>query len=1301
MGLTPNNYRAHDEHGVETETKRQYHQKRDEQALHVRRSHAADVGNVVLEVPHDNFEVEQQSAMKKAHHVTFNMELTVSDLKELVHKYKDVYKKHSFLSDPWEKTRMGIEAVFRSWNIPRAVKYHEINKITGLKGTTENMQAMVHGNINDQSCTGVLLTCNPVNGENMLYGEILLNGQGEDLMAGSHTPQTCSELAQKMTSVYKQLDENYQQYRPDPVAVMGPEKVPSAKDAKISLPNFEGNEVYKSLGSGFEQWPLLFIEQVEMAEIACGYEWPERFKVNKFGQHLRGKAELFFQQHIMRWWNTQPTLWEESSRSWNDHFLYLNALMAATNASPALVLENIVKYTEPDLRHAMMAKVDMNRPDPLQQANELIVWAQIMSDEDKFPKSFEKELFGAMAVGTASESKKDMRKCFKCNEVGHLKLNCPQLNTDSDGAKTVEPIAFSLVAGEPSLTVAPGSWILDSGASRHLTNDFALLRNVVACKDESSCVMPDGKRMDILKKGKVTLRAVVDGVARDKDEAVKKFRDFLVQFEKEFGCSVHILRTGGGGEYRNVDLFCKENGITRQVSEVSNQAANGKAERMHRTVLNMVRCMIFGSGLPLSFWGDAVEYATYILNRSPTRANEGKKSPLEVLTGRQPRLSDIVVFGSKCTAFRDPGKSSMAKRAQMAHVIGRDASTKGFKVYIPSEHKVIVTRHVQNLESLKGGEVDQCTTETVVPAAPDREPPSPDEASSVEAETGPNTPQQVPAVHRSRRKRKKSRRQAEADGDVVVGLPRSLDVLTAAVTGTEVEEASCDSTEPDPKNYHHARKSVDSAQWTAAEQEELRALEENVAWTLVKCPSRGARLHSKWVYKKKRNGAWKIERYKARLVACGDEQVLGVNYHLVFAAVMDMTSAKVILALAHVCRVPTSHGDVPDAYVKATVEEGVEILLFIPDGMKVSADQLNELDVASVKELALKLERSLYGLKQAGRLWHLHLHKALIQLGFTQCMTDACIYYKLDKAGVTIVGTYVDDLLYSADSGYLFDQETSIVELLTRFGLGQANSVLAPIGSEEPSSTDVLEVLPPLALKELVLLTPTIAYFQSLVGSLLWIARCTRPDIMFAVHCATRRSHAPTMADWKLAKRIARYLSGTRKLKLLMGGGGLRNLPVQAQCYTDVNFAGNKDDRKSVSAAIIQLNGMTIGWLCKKQSSVALSTTEAEFVAASVGGQELLGIRELMNELEVGEELPMRMLIDNQAAIVQIESVSSSAKAQHVDVCLKFMRDYTAKGIVVPKYVASEAMLADFMTKALPVPRIRELREAVGLIEDE
>ncbi|POM67312.1 Rve domain containing hypothetical protein, partial [Phytophthora palmivora] len=99
-------------------------------------------------------------------------------------------------------------------------------------------------------------------------------------------------------------------------------------------------------------------------------------------------------------------------------------------------------------------------------------------------------------------------------------------------------------------------------------------------------------------------------VAKNMVNATKMFEHFLVYFEKRFNCRIHVLRTDGGKEYVNVDPFCKSTGVRRQISEAENQASNGKAERMHRTVLNMARCMLFASGLPLHFWGDAVEYAT-------------------------------------------------------------------------------------------------------------------------------------------------------------------------------------------------------------------------------------------------------------------------------------------------------------------------------------------------------------------------------------------------------------------------------------------------------------------------------------------------------------------------------------------------------------------------------------------------------------------------------------------------------------------------------------------------------------------
>ncbi|OWZ15171.1 hypothetical protein PHMEG_00011234 [Phytophthora megakarya] len=189
-------------------------------------------------------------------------------------------------------------------------------------------------------------------------------------------------------------------------------------------------------------------------------------------------------------------------------------------------------------------------------------------------------------------------------------------------------------------------------------------------------------------------------VPKDKVSATKMFQHFLAYFEKRFNCTIHVLRTDGGKEYVNVDPFCKVTSVRRQISKAENQASNGKAERMHRTVLNMARCVLFASELPLYFWVDAVEYTTYVLNRSACSANAKRISPLEMLTGTLPNLADMVTFGSPCTAFRDPGKKAWKPRAQVGMIVGKNDKTKGFKVYLPKDRVVITTQHIRNVETL-------------------------------------------------------------------------------------------------------------------------------------------------------------------------------------------------------------------------------------------------------------------------------------------------------------------------------------------------------------------------------------------------------------------------------------------------------------------------------------------------------------------------------------------------------------------------------------------------------------------------
>lgn len=165
-------------------------------------------GDVVLGIDHDDFE-EQLAELKTQRNVKFDVELTAADLKELVARYKKVYAANnlSLPDDPWQQLYMGIDAVFRSWNIPRAQKYREINKITGLKGTAVNIQTMVYGNYNDNSGTGVCFTRNPATGVKELFGEFLINAQGEDVVAGIRTPLPIAVMSDKFPAIYKELVE--------------------------------------------------------------------------------------------------------------------------------------------------------------------------------------------------------------------------------------------------------------------------------------------------------------------------------------------------------------------------------------------------------------------------------------------------------------------------------------------------------------------------------------------------------------------------------------------------------------------------------------------------------------------------------------------------------------------------------------------------------------------------------------------------------------------------------------------------------------------------------------------------------------------------------------------------------------------------------------------------------------------------------------------------------------------------------------------------------------------------------------
>ncbi|MCP4569438.1 MAG: hypothetical protein GY841_17825, partial [FCB group bacterium] len=217
--------------------------------------------------------------------------------------------------------------------------------------------------------------------------------------------------------------------------------------------------------------------------------------------------------------------------------------------------------------------------------------------------------------------------------------------------------------------------------------------------------------------------------------------------------------------------------------------------------------------------------------------------------------------------------------------------------------------------------------------------------------------------------------------------------------------------EQNPNNFNEAMKLNDSAKWKEAMDKEIKALEDNGTWEVVDLPPNSRAIFSKWVFTKKMKSNGEIERYKARLVACGNQQVHGIDFQDTFAPVMEVQLLPLFLKLAIMWGTKVHQGDVPNAYVKADCEQGYTIYMKIPKGMnEMNCKQLNELKQRNGRTV-LKLKKSLYGLKQAGRMWNNMLDEELKKLGFRRSMVERCLYFRTRNEKLIIVGIYVDDVI--------------------------------------------------------------------------------------------------------------------------------------------------------------------------------------------------------------------------------------------------------------------------------------------------
>lgn len=486
--------------------------------------------------------------------------------------------------------------------------------------------------------------------------------------------------------------------------------------------------------------------------------------------------------------------------------------------------------------------------------------------------------------------------------------------------------------------------------------------------------------------------------------------------------------------------------------------------------------------------------------------------------------------------------------------------------------------------------------------------------------------------------------------------------------------------------------------------EEIDSIDKNDTWEAVNLPAGRKTIGSKWVFKTKYDSNGSVIRRKARLVAQGFTQKHGIDYDEVFAPVARSESVRLLLSMAGVLDLEVYQYDFKTAFLNGKLEE--EIYMRPPPGLEIGGR-------------VLKLKKSLYGLKQAARIWNQAFHESLTLRGFEQNSFDPCVYSFERNGAVIHLVVHVDDLLAITNSGNVLDKlMADIGKDFEIKSLGPAKEFLGmriekdSVGNYIISQSNYIDRIVELVGQKNAGISSypiDIGYFKldsenfedneefrKVIGMLLYLATKTRPDIAASVGILSQRVSKPRIVDWTEVKRLVRYLNGTKSL-------GLR-LSTKEDCkkflsFSDADYAEDRVDRKSRTGNCCFVNGGLIAWNSQKQPVVAQSSAEAEYVALSETVKEALWLNRLALSLNTVSEGTFEVRCDNQAAIQMVENPKFSHRTKHIDVRYHLLRDWQSKQYIKLKYEPTETNAADLLTKPLGGVRIRRLRDLIGMVE--
>ena len=815
---------------------------------------------------------------------------------------------------------------------------------------------------------------------------------------------------------------------------------------------------------------------------------------------------------------------------------------------------------------------------------------------------------------------------------------------------------------------------------------------------------------------------------KKKSEASKYIKQHIKFIQKFFDEPVISITTDRGGEFLSKSLikWLKKKGIQFKLAAPKSSQQIGQRERAWRTNADMTRCLLYQANLPSYLWNFAYEHSMNIRNRIISSAAQSK-SPIEKAFNIKPNLIDLKVFGSPCSVKLFNNKK-LDYCSEEGIYLGINKESKAYNIWDPLNKKIMVRRDVifnedvviKNNPTTKLKLFDlKLVRYTSNNNQNEKEEQNSNDSSGTEFEyeIDDSETESDDNLNEMSKTLTNQNRNTMNTNHSISNHDENISTINNNRINQNVNDSNSQSTlrrstrqrtqtikygsfynlEPNnyisPTNFKDAMNDKYADEWYTAASSEIKSLLDNNAWNIVDKPTNKPIISTTWVFKVKTNINGEIEKFKARLCARGDLQK-----HSIFfnndnqSPVINSTSINILIAIAIKNDYVIQNIDINTAYLYGKINE--EVYMYLPQGF-YKKEKLNN--------KVAKLNKGIYGLKQSAKLWYETLSEKLKSIGFSKLTFDKCIFIKT-KPFTIILGIYVDDILIISsnketidtfkkqlaqhfnfknfdtftdilgmriskiNSNWYISQDTYIQRILERFHYANIKSKFTPM---ETNLNVILN-------KDTITDTKDVLHFQEAIGSLLYAAIHTRPDILYAVNTLAQVSSNPTTQQFKYVKRIFQYLRYSNNLGINID----KSKEFKLSGYADASFASDITNRRSITGYVFFIDSTPISWRSIKQKLTSKSTMESELYALEEAVSECIWLRFILNELGYKQKTTT-IFQDNQATIKFSNNQHRNSRNKHIDIKHCFVNQHINNGNIILEYINTNYMIADGFTKSL------------------